>query len=111
MEKILHDTSSLIENYRLNVREIEAFTTILNIIEFPKALEISKLEVLYPTNSDYKLAIKLATSLLKIGKPIPAVDIVIAAVALNNKLTLRTKDGHFLVIKDIKPEFKVEIVK
>jgi len=48
MEKILHDTSSLIENYKLNVREIKAFTTILNVIEFPKALEISKLEVLYP---------------------------------------------------------------
>ena len=111
MEKILHDTSSLIENYKLNIKEIKAFTTILNVIEFPKALEISKLEVLYPTHSDYKLAIKLAVSLLKIGKPIPAVDIIIAAIALNNKLTLRTKDKHFLVIKDIKPEFKVEIVK
>lgn len=57
MEKILHDTSSLIENY--------------------------------------KLAIKLAVSLLKIGKPIPAVDIIIAAIALNNKLTLKTKDKIF----------------
>ena len=111
MEKILHDTSSLVENYKLNIKEIEAFTTVLNIIEFPKALEISKLEVLYPTHSDYKLAIRLAANLLKIGQPIPAIDIVIAAIALNNKLTLRTKDRHFLVIKNIKPEFKVEIIE
>ena len=52
----------------------------------------------------------ISTELLKAGKPIPAVDSVIAAVALNNRLKLMTKDKHFLMVKEVKKEFKVEVV-
>ncbi len=88
---------------------IEGYTTILNIIEFPKAMEL-KLRVLFPSKSDYYLALIISTELLKIGKPIPAVDSVIASVALNNKLKLVTKDKHFLVVKEVKKEFVIEVV-
>jgi len=47
---------------------------------------------------------------LTTGKPIPAVDSVIAAVVLNNNLKLVTKDKHFLMVKNIIKDFKVDVV-
>jgi len=55
------------------------------------------LKVLFPSKSDYILALKISTELLRVGKPIPVVDSVIAAVALNNGLRVITKDKHFFV--------------
>lgn len=52
----------------------------------------------------------ISTELLKVGKPIPAMDSVIAAVALNNKLKLVTKDKHFLMVKEVRKEFRIEVV-
>ena len=108
MEESLYDTNSLIDTYR-EKETVDGCTTILNIIEFPKAIEFN-LRVLFPSKSDYNLALIISTELLKAGKPIPAVDSVIAAVALNNRLKLVTKDKHFLMIKEIKKEFKVEVL-
>jgi len=108
VEESLYDTNALIDAYR-EKETIEGYTTILNIIEFPKAMEL-KLRVLFPSKSDYHLALIISTELLKIGKPIPAVDSVIASVALNNKLKLVTKDKHFLMVKEVKKEFMIEVV-
>ncbi len=108
MEESLYDTNSLIDAYR-EKETIDGCTTILNIIEFPKAVEFD-LRVLFPSKSDYNLALIISTELLKAGKPIPAVDSVIAAVALNNRLKLVTKDKHFLMVKEVKKEFKVEVL-
>ena len=52
MEKILYDKSKLIDAYEN-----------------------------YPSKSDYNLALRISTELLKIGKPIPA-----SAIAINNVL-------------------------
>lgn len=103
MEKNLYDTNKLIELYK-NEESVNGYTTILNLIEFPKALELD-LKILYPSKSDFKLAIKISTDLLKIGKPIPAVDILISAIAINNGLKVITKDKHFLLVKDVMREF------
>lgn len=108
MEESLYDTNWLIDAYREN-EKVEGYTTILNLIEFPKAMELN-LRVLFPAKSDYNLAMIISTELLKAGKPIPAVDSVIAAVALNNKLKLVTKDKHFLLVKEVRKEFRVEVV-
>ncbi|HEY9206157.1 MAG TPA: hypothetical protein VIO58_09565 [Candidatus Methanoperedens sp.] len=108
MEKSLYDTNRLIDAYRKK-EMLDGYTTILNIIEFPKAMEFD-LRVLFPSKSDYYLALMISTELLKEGKPIPAVDSVIAAVALNNKLKLLTKDKHFLLVKGVKKSFKVDVV-
>ncbi|HLB70232.1 MAG: hypothetical protein OIN88_01720 [Candidatus Methanoperedens sp.] len=108
MEESLYDTNTLIDAFK-EKETIEGCTTILNIIEFPKAIELN-LRVLFPSKSDYHLALIISTELLKAGKPIPAVDSVIAAVALNNKLKLVTKDKHFLMVKEVKKEFKIEVL-
>ena len=110
MGKVLHDTSRLTEEYRSGVRRLMDFTTVLNIVEFPKALELSGLNILYPTRVDYSLAIQVSKELLKLGKPIPAIDVIVAAVALNNGLTVKTKDHHFTLIKDVKPGFKIQLL-
>ena len=107
MEKKLYDTSKLIECYKNGI-PIRGYTTILNLIEFPKALELD-LVVIYPSKPDYELALKLSTELLRIGKPIPAIDAVIAAAALNRKLKLVTRDKHFMAIKEIREDFKLLI--
>lgn len=107
MEKSLYDTSKLIDAYKKN-ENIKGYTTIFNLIEFPKALELN-LTVLYPSKSDYNLALKISTELLKIGKPIPAVDIIISAIAVNNSLKLITKDKHFLFVKEVIKDFDIII--
>jgi predicted nucleic acid-binding protein len=65
------------------------------------------LTVLYPSKSDYSLALKISTELLKIGKPIPAVDVLLSAIAINNGLRVVTRDRHFLFVKDIMENFEV----
>ncbi len=104
MEEILYDTGSLIKAYKQR-KLLMGYTTILNVVEFPKLLEL-KLTVIYPSKSDYNLAIKLSKDLLKIGKPIPAIDIIVAAVALNRNMKLVTTDSHFAVIGEIRSDFK-----
>ena len=108
MEKSLFDTNTLIDAYR-NGELLNGYTTILNLIEFPKAIEFN-LQVMFPSKSDYYLALKISTELLKAGKPIPAVDSVIAAVVWNNKLKLVTKDKHFLLIKNVVKDFMIDVV-
>ena len=107
MEKVLYDTNKLIEAYKSN-KDIQGYTTIFNLIEFPKALELD-LIVLYPSKSDYNLALKISTELLKIGKPVPAIDVIISAISINRGLKLVTKDKHFLFIKDVIKDFNVQI--
>ncbi len=108
MGENLYDTNKLIDAYK-NSKNLEGYTTIMNLVEFPKALEFN-LEVIYPSKEDYDLALTISTQLLKNGKPIPAVDTVIAATCINNKLKLTTKDKNFLNIKEISEDFQVEVV-
>ncbi|RLI74571.1 type II toxin-antitoxin system VapC family toxin [Archaeoglobales archaeon] len=107
MEENLYDTSKLIDAYKKS-GEIHGYTTIFNLVEFPKALEFD-LTVLYPLRSDYNLALEMSTELLKMGRPIPAVDVIISAIALNNKLKVITKDRRFLFIKEIRKDFEVVV--
>jgi len=48
---------------------------------------------------------------LKKGSLVSVVDIVIAAVALNRNLVLETLDNHFKVIKNIRKEFKLRVLR
>ncbi|OEU53904.1 MAG: hypothetical protein BA871_17550 [Desulfuromonadales bacterium C00003096] len=107
MEQILYDTSSLINAYKQR-KQLTGYTTILNVVEFQKLLELA-LTVIYPSKSDYNLAIKLSKDLLKIGKPIPAIDIIIAVVALNRNMKLVTTDNHFAAIQKIRSGFEFVI--
>ena len=111
MEEVLYDTSALINLLKSGKQAARGFTTILNIVEFPKALDLKELGILYPTVEDYEEALKIAVSLLKIGKPVPAIDIVIAAVCLRRGLLLLTTDVHFTHVKLIKSEFNVRLIE
>ena len=110
-EASVYDTSSLINLLKSRKRDVKGFTTILNTIEFPKALEFKGLGVIYPNIEDYDEALKISALLLKRGKPAPAIDILIAAMCTRRGLTLLTADEHFKHIKSVKKEFKVEITK
>ncbi len=109
MEKKLYDTSILIDLWNSNIRSLEAYTTIFSIIEFPKALLIKNLIVLYPTREDFDAAILIAKDLLKIGKPVGAIDIIIASIALRKGLVIVTSDSDFEYIKKVRPDLKVEL--
>ena len=111
MQRELYDTNILIDFWKKKKRDISGYTTILNIIEFPKALLMKNLTVLYPTIDDLNEAVKISHKLMKQGKLVGAVDIVVACIALRHDLTLVTTDTDFNNIKSIKPEFKVKIIK
>lgn len=110
MSKIarLHDTNSLLDLKKKGIH-LEAqndFTTIFSIIEYPKALEMENLTILFPDKSIYEDAVTLSNQLLEKGTPIPAMDILIACIAIQKKLELRTNDKHFEFVKAIYQQFK-----
>ena len=109
MEENIYDTNKLIDAYK-NKEKLNGYTTIFNVIEFPKALLLDMI-VLYPTDDDFKLSIKLSNELLKIGKPIPAIDILIASMCINRNMQLITKDSHFSNIERIFGDFNIKIEK
>jgi tRNA(fMet)-specific endonuclease VapC len=111
MEEAVYDTNQLINFLKSGKQNIAGFTTILNIIEFPKALDLKGLAVIYPTLDDYDESLKISAALLRKGCPLPAVDILIAAVCIRRDLTLRTMDKHFANIKSVKNDFKLELAK
>ncbi len=108
MEKALYDTNVLIEAVKSR-RKLEGHTTILNIVEFPRALELG-LTVITPSLGDYLLATKISQAMVRKGTPVPAVDAVVAAVAINRKLTLVTREEHFEWIKEEFEELKLQSV-
>ncbi len=98
MEKALYDTNVLIEAVKSR-KKLEGYTTVLNVVEFPRALELN-LTVITPSLEDYLLAIKISQAMVKKGTPVPAIDAIVAAVAMNRELTLVTNDKHFEWIKE-----------
>ena len=106
----LYDTNILLGFLRDGVPRIEGSTTSLNLIEFPRAAGIDGLKVIIPGKEDFDEAFEIAVSLLKAGTPVPAVDIVIAAVALNRNLVISTTDRHFKAIQQINTDLQVDFV-
>jgi predicted nucleic acid-binding protein len=90
------------------MREKTGLTTILNVIEYPRILK-EDIQVLWPSREDFILSIELMESLLDVGKPVPAIDIIIASMCINRNLRLISKDSHFVYIKKIDHRLKVEI--
>jgi hypothetical protein len=65
MEEVVYDTNQLISFLKSGKHNVKGFTTILNIIEFPKALDLKGLAVIYPTLDDYDESLKISASLLR----------------------------------------------
>jgi predicted nucleic acid-binding protein len=110
MEEIVYDTNQLINHLKTDKTNFKGLTTIFNIIEFPKALELKELDVIYPTIDDYNESLKISAALLKKGKPLPTIDILIATICIRRDLTLSTLDQHFVNIKSVRNNFKSELI-
>ena len=100
----------MIYYWRRNIRRIEGYTAVLCIIDFPKALKIRDLKVIYPSSDDYDEALRIAVDLLSEGTPIGSSDIIIAAIALNRDLTLVTMDRDFEYIKSVRPKLRLKLI-
>ncbi len=111
MEEVVYDTNQLIELSKSGKLDVRGFTTIFNVIEFPKALEFEDLTVIYPTLEDYDESVGISLAVLRKGSPLPAVDILIAAMCIRRNLTLCTMDNHFTNIKSVRNTFKLELAK
>lgn len=96
----LYDTSAVIELVaRRRATLVPGYISILTAVEYPPAVPRS-LGVLYPSKQDYRLAVAWQAKLRRLGNPLPAVDLVIAAQAYNNSLELVALDNHFKLIKE-----------
>ncbi len=100
-KKIL-DTSLAIESIEADA------VTIFSVVEYPPCGN-GLYDIIFPNSLDYILSIELANKLRKIGRPIGAIDTMIAAVCINRKSILLTKDIDFKSIKEIVPEFNLEL--
>ena len=83
--------------------------TVFSAIEYTPSLK--KFEIIFPEIRDYTKAINIAEELRVNGKPIGAIDILISAMCLNRSAKLITKDNDFRFIKEIFPEFNLNIIK
>ena len=108
MAENLYDSSELIE-IRKAGREAEGYTTVLNLIEFPKGVELTGLRILYPTREDYDSALVWSAEMLKRGTPVPATDLIVCAICVRYGLQLVTRDHHFRQIKAAVRELGLEI--
>ncbi len=108
-EAKLYDTSAVIELVaRRRLQLVPGYVSILTIIEYPPAAT-HVLGILYPSKRDYALAVYWQTRLRRMGCPLPAVDLVIAAQAYNRGLTLVTLDKHHRILRDkVAPELRLE---
>lgn len=102
MEKSILDTNILMS-------ASSGTTTILNVIEYPKALE-KEIQIVWLLKEDYIKAVELMVGLLKIGKPLPVTDVLLAATCINRNAVLVTKDKHFKHIQKIEPNLKARFV-
>lgn len=109
METSLYDTNILVDRMREGATSIQGFTTILNLIEFPKAVTLTGLDIILPGKDDYDKGFELSLLLLEAGTPIPGIDIILAAVAINRDLVLQTRDHHFEYVRKINRAFRVRI--
>ncbi len=109
MGSSLFDTNVLIDRMRAGITTIAGATTILNLIEFPKAVALKGLDIIIPGKDDYEKGFEMALRLLKAGTPIPTIDILLAAIAVNRRMVLHTKDAHFKHVQTIYQEFQVRI--
>ncbi len=98
----IHDTCSLIKCIGTG-HEFTASgdkTTVISIIEFPRILQ-KDIGVFYPRSTTFDLAITLANKLVQRGTPVNATDVIVAAIAIERQLPVKTDDKHFPLIQQV----------
>lgn len=63
---------------------------------------IKEVSIINSTNETAKIYASIKSQLKQEGKPIPEIDIWIAAIAIENNKSLVTNDQHFTLIKGLK---------
>ena len=111
MEEVVFDTNQLIDASRKDKFDLQGLTTIFNVIEFPNATKFEELTVLYPTLEDFQESADISLSLFRKGTPLPAVDIMVAAMCIQRNFMLCTRDPHLTNIRSIRPRFRLQLVK
>jgi tRNA(fMet)-specific endonuclease VapC len=109
METVVYDTNELIDAFKKGNLNLTGYTTLFNVVEFPKALEFDKLTVIFPDLVDYEESVEISAALLQKGNPLPAIDILVATLCIRRNLTLATKDKHFTIIKSVRKDFKIKL--
>ena len=110
-EAKLYDTSAVIKLIaKEKVKEIPGYISIYTVVEYPPVLFINT-KILYPLKEDYYTAIKWQTDLRKLGKPLPAIDLIIAAMGYNKGYEIVTLDDHFNYIKLVAKDIKIRLMK
>ena len=97
----------ILSKQKFQFKAEEHFTSVLSIIEFPPAMESDNLTILFPDFNDFEKSIEYTFKLRKIGTPIPAIDLVIAAMCHTRNLMLISNDAHFQHISSMDPKFRV----
>jgi hypothetical protein len=65
MEDVVYDTNKLIDLLKKGKLDVKGFTTIFNLLEFPKTLEFEELTVIYPNLEDYQEGLELSLAFSK----------------------------------------------
>ncbi|MFA4886863.1 MAG: DUF5615 family PIN-like protein [Candidatus Nanoarchaeia archaeon] len=85
----------------------EGAISIFTIIEHPPSGR-KNFEIIIPEGMDYTKAIEIAWELREKGTPGGAIDILIAAMCLNRKCAVVTKDKDFEDIQAVYPELEIK---
>ena len=90
---VLYDTSIVIEKVKKR-EEFHGIISAVTIVEFPAILKYKKFkgDIIFPTPSDFLLACRLQEELMKRGKPKGLADLLVAAICINRREKLITKD-------------------
>ncbi|MFA4639989.1 type II toxin-antitoxin system VapC family toxin [Pyrococcus kukulkanii] len=99
---VILDTNIVIERVK-NRQEINENITGVTFVEYPAIVRYKRFygNILFPTFEDILLTHNIQISLLKIGKPKPFADLVIASICINNGEELVTRDSDFLDIAEV----------
>jgi|SRR3989344_3299989 len=85
----------------------EGIITIFSLIEYPPCGE-RYFDIIFPNTKDYVEAVEIARKLRRKGTLVGAIDILIAAMAVNRSAPLRTKDSDFKQIQAVVQELQLK---
>ena len=106
------DTSVVIDRVKRG-KEITENITSITLIEYPPIASYKKFfgNVYFVSEEDQILAVSLQIRLRKIGMPMSASDLLIAAVCIRTGELFMTYDEDFLSIRKVWPSFQVILMR
>jgi tRNA(fMet)-specific endonuclease VapC len=103
------DTNAVIHWLRKtgkNSIDREFSVTIFTAIEFPVVATFPGVLLVMPSKEGYTKSIEYACKLREKGTPIPAIDIIIATIAVEKDAILVSDDAHFTLFNAVEPRLK-----